>query len=269
MLKKARKKIRIVPASITLALLLGAAALTFFVILPHADDIGRVFSSQEAFRAFVEGFGFWAPVVYVLLQAAQVIVAPIPGNVTTLAGGVMFGPVAGFLLSAAGMIAGSLAAFYLARLLGQRFVIKLVGQKQFDKYGGAFTRKAKLTLFLMFLVPFFPDDALCLLAGLSALPVGVFLVLLIARLPATAITALIGGGALAFSLWQWIVIGAVSLLVIALSFMYGDRIEDWLRQKFLRQQSSPGAAKEESDAEDTAAQEQDGPEEREPEQRSL
>ncbi len=230
-----RKKVRAIPLLITLAALLGGGALTFWVILPRYHEVAQLFSSREALQQFVQGFGLWAPLVFFLLQAIQVIVSPIPGSVVTLAGGALFGLVPGFLLSSAGVIAGSLVAFYLARLLGQRFVIKLVGRNQFDKYNGIFSGKITLGLLVMFLVPFFPDDVLCLLAGLSAMRGRVFLLLLlVGRLPGTALATLIGGGTLSFSWWQWLIIGVVSLALIGFFFKYGDALGDWLRQKLLR-----------------------------------
>src|SRR5581483_3790506 len=151
---------------------------------------------------------------------------PIPGNVTTLAGGAIFGLVEGFLLSGAGIVVGSLLAFFLARLFGQRAVIRLVGERHFARYNRLVTGRGGVGLALLFLLPFFPDDLLCLLAGLSALPAWLFLLfLLIGRLPMTFLTTLLGAGLLSFSFWQWIVIGVLVLIIVGIFFKYGDRIE--------------------------------------------
>jgi uncharacterized membrane protein YdjX (TVP38/TMEM64 family) len=209
--------------------------LFWFVLGPHGDEIKRIFSSREAVRVFLQPFGFWAPTIFFLLQVAQVIFSPLPGSVTTLAGGLIFGVGPGFLLSSAGVLVGSLLAFVLARLLGQRVVIHLIGQKQYERYNRCFASKLGLSLVILFLLPFFPDDVLCLLAGLSSLPVSIFvLFLLVGRLPGIFLTTLIGAGVLSFSPWEWITIGVCSLGVLIVYLKYGDAFEQWLQQKMKR-----------------------------------
>jgi|GEM_PF-44801 len=209
--------------------------LCWFVLRPYGDEIARLFSSREALRAFLQPFGFWAPVIFFLLQVTQIIVSPIPGNVTTLAGGFIFGIGPGFLLSSAGIIVGSLLAFFLARLLGQRLVVFLIGQKAFDRYSHLLTGKWGLSLIIFFLLPFFPDDILCFMAGLSLLPIRIFILfLLLGRLPGIFLTTLIGAGALSFSLWEWIIIGVCALVVLILTFKYGDAFERWAQLRIKR-----------------------------------
>lgn len=214
-----------------LLLVAGAIAglMTWYALLPASAEIRQIFASRESLQVFLNAFGWWAPVIFFLLQVVQVIFSPIPGNVTTLAGGAIFGVIEGFLLSGAGIIVGSLLAFFLARLFGQRAVILLVGEKHFTRYNRLVTGRGGVGLALLFLLPFFPDDLLCLLAGLSALPAWLFLLfLVIGRLPMTFLATLIGAGLLSFSLWQWVVIGMLALIVLVIFFKYGERIERWI-----------------------------------------
>ncbi|MBE3559017.1 MAG: TVP38/TMEM64 family protein [Ktedonobacteraceae bacterium] len=221
---------------ILLALLAGGGAL--LLIHPDLSALWRTFSSMEEFRKFVQGAGIWAPLLFFLLQTLQIIVSPIPGNVTTLAGGAMFGFVPGFLLSGSSMLLGSLIAFFLGRIFGQKLVIKLIGAATFEKYSRFVSGKYSLSLLVFFLVPFFPDDALCLLAGISSLPTPVFfLFLIIGRLPSVVLTTLIGAGLLEFSLGEWILFGLLSLLVIFFFLKYGDVFENWLLQKMPQKQA--------------------------------
>src|SRR5204863_274253 len=84
--------------------------------------------------------------------------------------------------------------FALARLLGRRFVIRMVGEQRYSRYSSRFTGRFSLGLFLLFLLPFSPGDALCFLAGLSPLPLRIYLaLLLLGRLPGTIVGALMGG----------------------------------------------------------------------------
>ena len=69
-------------------LILAIAALAALYFWLKANGYLEIFTSVEALQAYVRGFGAWAPAIFILLQIAQVIFAPIPGNVTRLAGGV-------------------------------------------------------------------------------------------------------------------------------------------------------------------------------------
>src|SRR5579883_908248 len=217
-----------------LLLVVGAVVglMIWYALLPASAELRQIFASRESLRAFLVSFGWWAPVIFFLLQVVQVIFSPIPGNVTTLAGGAIFGLAAGFILSGAGILIGSLLAFFLARLFGQRAVILLVGEKHFARYNRLVAGRGGIGLALLFLLPFFPDDLLCLLAGLSALPARLFLLfLIIGRLPMTFLATLLGAGLLSFSLWQWSAIGMLVLVILFVFFKYGERIERRLTRR--------------------------------------
>lgn len=232
--RRRQKKWRVLINASLLVLAAGlitAGLLAWFVWLPPDAEIRRILSSRQALQQFLLGFGWWAPVIFVLLQTVQVIFSPIPGGVSTLAGGLIFGVWEGFLLSSAGTVLGSLVAFALARLCGQRIVIRLVGQEHFERYSRFWTARSGLSLVIFFLLPFFPDDILCLLAGLSTLPMQIFLLfLIVGRLPSVFLTTLVGAGSLSFSLWEWIIIGVLAVVVLIVFFKYGSLFEQWVQR---------------------------------------
>src|SRR4030095_15620906 len=88
---------------------------------------------QTFLRQTLSEWGIWAPVIFILLEALQVIVAPIPGEVTGVLGGFLFGEWYGLLYSLVGMTVGSVAAFTIGRWLGARSVRALVGQELWDR----------------------------------------------------------------------------------------------------------------------------------------
>lgn len=91
-------------------LILAIAALAALYFWLKANGYLEIFTSVEALQAYVRGFGAWAPAIFILLQIAQVIFAPIPGNVTTLAGGALFGFWPSFFYSTIAIFLGSLVA---------------------------------------------------------------------------------------------------------------------------------------------------------------
>lgn len=192
-------------------------------------ELKQIFSSTEQMRAFVESFGATAPIIFFLLQTLQIIAAPIPGNVTALVGGALFGFWKSFLITVAALAAGSSMAFMLVRLYGRPLVERFVKPKIIDKYLDNGSKKYSLYLFLLFLIPFFPDDALCFIAGLTGISFkSFFLIVIIARPPGLAFSSLIGSGAISIPWWGWALIGIVSAVFIFCSVKYGEKIENWL-----------------------------------------
>jgi uncharacterized membrane protein YdjX (TVP38/TMEM64 family) len=71
----------------------------------------------EAARALVEGMGFWAPGIFILLVAFRMILL-VPSQVMLVAAGVCFGFLWGTIYGAVGVILSGLMAFGVARYLG-------------------------------------------------------------------------------------------------------------------------------------------------------
>lgn len=189
-------------------------------------DWGEVFSSRENLQAFVEQFDPYVPLVFFIVQTGQVIFAPIPGNVTALAGGAIFGLWEGFLISTAGLVLGSCIAFGLARYYGRPLVERFVKPEIVDKYIDTIANRHFVLLFIIFLFPFFPDDALCLIAGISALPFHVFLILvLLGRPPGMFVSSLVGSGLAVIPWWGWVIIAAASAGVLFLAYRYKDVLD--------------------------------------------
>ncbi len=216
----------------TIFLIILGTILYYFNKFNLYSYFKEIFYSSENFKEFVIKQGSLAPVVFFLIQIGQVIISPIPGNLTALAGGALFGGLYASLLSGLGIILGSMIAFYLARIFGKPLVIKFVGESIFNKYGKVFQKKSALSLFILFLLPFFPDDALCFLAGISNINFKLFLILtVIGRLPNIVFASLVGSGIFSFSLITWIIIGVISGVLFLLLFRYKNEIEGWLNSR--------------------------------------
>src|SRR3989338_3810050 len=114
-----------------------------------------------ALKDFVIGFGPWAPIVFILIQMFQVLIAPIPGQVLTFASGFMFGAIKGILYSVIGVMIGSIIAFSLAKRFGRPFVERVIERDTLKRFDGMMQRKGPIALFLIYLLPALPDDALC------------------------------------------------------------------------------------------------------------
>jgi len=59
-------------------------------------------TDREQVKAFVTSFGSGAPVVFIIIQILQVLLAPFPGEATGFIGGYLFGALKGFYRSFSG-----------------------------------------------------------------------------------------------------------------------------------------------------------------------
>jgi uncharacterized membrane protein YdjX (TVP38/TMEM64 family) len=218
------------------------------------SDLGHlaVFLSEldaAALRDWILSFGVFSPVVYFLVVVAQVIFSPIPAGPVTFAGAMIFGVPRGLALSMAGSVVGSVLVFAAARRWGEPLVIRLVGEETYYKYAGRLDPKGWWLLAIL-LVPFMPDDAVCALAGLSAVTFRRFLhFMVVGRLPGATLTALLASDLVTQTAAGWIVAGMVLVTLVALGFAYRKPLESWILRRADEEQSrsgSYGGSKEES-----------------------
>lgn len=190
-----------------------------------------IFLNPEALQEFISGFGAWAPVIFFVLQVVKSIFVFIPGNVTTLIGGAMFGFAKSFFISAAATILGSCIAFGIARKLGVLAVRKIVGAKAFDNYERLLSSdmaasRVHVILAVTMMLPFFPDDLICFLAGLSKTRFRTFLLIIVLCRPwGLLFSALVGAGAISLPIGWIAVLIAVSIGLGVLSAYYAPKIE--------------------------------------------
>ncbi len=156
-------------------------------------DFYKYFTGFQELKNFITSFGPLQTIIFVVIQSLQVVIAPVPGEVTGFLGGVLFGKAWGLVLGTVGLTLGSIAAFQIARLLGRRFVENVVKKELMDRFDYFIEHKGLHLSFLMFLIPGFPKDALCYLLGLTHMRFADFLVInVFGRLPGTLVLVLQG-----------------------------------------------------------------------------
>jgi uncharacterized membrane protein YdjX (TVP38/TMEM64 family) len=149
------------------------------------SELMGFFDDREGLRAWVLGWGSAGFLAFILVQAFQVVLFMVPGEVVQVAGGWIFGLWQGSLISIAGIGLGSLVNFSAGRLLGRPFVVSLFGEAKVGEMEGvAQSGKAAAGFFLLFVIPGIPKDILCYIAGITRLRFGTFLAIsLVGRLP--------------------------------------------------------------------------------------
>ncbi len=189
----------------------------------------EVFLERGSLEAFLERQGARAPLVFLLLQVIQVVLAPIPGHLLGVVSGMLFGLWWGTLYTSLGVGVGSAIVLILARLVGRPLVERLApasGLARVDRWAA---HRGPLFFFLVFMLPFLPDDLACLALGLSGLPlVPMFLVILIARLPGHFLAAWVGANATGLPLIGWILITLFAVAGTMVYWRHRRQIEHWL-----------------------------------------
>lgn len=198
--------------------------------LVFRETLWSVFSTPEKLKGWVAQWGAAGPIVFLGLQALQVIVFVIPGEVPQIAGGYLFGILGGLILSAIGIAIGSCVSFFLARLLGVPFVHVLFPPEQVQRIEKlAASPRSTMALFLLFLIPGIPKDILCYVAGLAPMRFLVFFVIsLSGRMPGI-LGSVIMGNAAAEQNWVFAaIVLSISVVFFVIGLLFRVKIESWI-----------------------------------------
>jgi uncharacterized membrane protein YdjX (TVP38/TMEM64 family) len=199
------------------------------------ERLSYVFGSPEEFRAWVEGFGAWGPVAYVLALAAQVIVVPVPGTLFPPVGALAFGSWPAFALSLAGLALGSALVFLIARRWGRPLAVRLAGEDRIARYEAVIAARGGLLLWLIFLLPLLPDDAVCAMAGVSAISFRRFMVIAtVGRIPAVAVGVFGMAGLEGAPGWVWAAAAVGFGVIVWAGMRFGPALERRLLGGFTR-----------------------------------
>lgn len=95
------------------------------------------------------------------------LIGPMPGQIVSLVGGVLFGTVWGVVYTMIGAAIGFTMIFGLTRRLGRPFVERFVSPRLLERFDYLNGRGGALALFVVFLLPALPDDVISFIAGLT------------------------------------------------------------------------------------------------------
>ncbi len=232
--KKLTLKKKIIHTSVVVIALATILVLSYFILV--WTGLWKYVNSVDKIRELILSLGFWGRFAFVFLQFLQVTFLPIPSAVTTLAGVLVYGPLQASLLSLSGIMLGSVLAFWLGRKFGRKLVCFMVGDETCKKWTH-FLTNAKYSFVVMMLLPIFPDDILCLVAGLTDMSWQFFVITnLISRPLAIFTTCYLGSGSIipfhgwGLAVWGLFLVGVA--LALYLSFKYKQTIESLLKARF-------------------------------------
>ena len=182
-------------------------------------------ANPRALRTVLLDVGPLAPLAFVAVQVVQVLVAPIPGQALGFASGYVFGAFWGTVYSMVGIVVGTAVASALARQFGRPYVERVVTTDALERFDDAMGTHGLVVLFVVFLVPGLPDDAICFVAGLTDIPLRRIVgIAAVGRLPGFLLVNLAGSAAANGDPVLTAVFVAVLLSASVLGYHYHDQL---------------------------------------------
>jgi len=170
-------KVRLIKLSIVLLVVTGFTLGCFFLF----QHLGLL--NKNSFNAAMADKGAWIYVIFVLLFIVQAMcLFMIPGNTTLFVsiGYLMFGNFwVVLLMCIVGVWLSGIILFFIGRFGGRRVIYWMFPKEQVDKKLDWITQKGTTTLPVLFIIPFMPNDMLCMVCGASKLKFWAFLLIII------------------------------------------------------------------------------------------
>ncbi len=214
------------------ALAIGYCAWLVMSDAPAYRFVVRLYLDKHFLKQTLREWGILAPVLFIVLQALQVVLSPIPGEATGFLGGYLFGEALGLLYSTIGLTLGSVAAFAIGRWLGAHYVRNFVKKETWDRLGFIVEAEGAILCFMIFLIPGLPKDMVCYLFGISPMPMWVFaLVSGLGRIPGTWVLSAQGAHTATGNYVYVIVISAIVIAVALPLYYYRHRIVGWFQNR--------------------------------------
>lgn len=214
----------------------SALMLTIFfsilLLIAEWTDFITILSSEELYEQFLEKTGAWMPIIYIILHVIQVLFLPIPGIFSILVGIRLFGAFLTAVYSYIGIICGSLIAFFIGKRLGVKAVSWLIGEENLNKWRHRIKGKDNLVLSFMFLLPLFPDDILCFVAGISTMSNRFFIIMVLSTRAISVLGSCYSIAWIPLNTWWgilcWILIALSAIIAFVVLYKNIDSVNNFL-----------------------------------------
>ena len=227
-------------------LAVGLTVVIWLVVIdaPVVRFTVRLYRDKYFLRDTVASWGWMAPLVFIMIQALQVIISPIPGEITGPVGGALFGTTWGVVYSTIGLTIGTVICFGVGRKWGEPLVRPWLSEHHWDRLNFILEAEGMILCFILYLIPGFPKDIISYLFGISPMPFWAFaIVSTLARVPGTWIGSYFGAHV---GEQQYLYAIAFFALVVAIClpvYYYRERIIGRFHRPAARRAHAPGQKK--------------------------
>ena len=189
---------------------LFAILIGFWIFRSELMEIFSMIGDREAIVNYLNNYGVLGPVVLFVILGLQVFLAVIPGHAFIVAGGYVYGLLWGVVITQISTVITSQIAYLLARKAGRQFVERMAPVTVIDKWNSLAEKQGGLFFFFALILPIFPNDLMCFIAGLSSVsPRKFFIANFCGRLPCAIFITLIGSHGFEMPVEFWVVMGVV------------------------------------------------------------
>ena len=216
------KQKKILKISFVIFMVLLCAVLTIFVLVPFirllATEQGR-----DMIQKRVEGFGIFAPVLFVLMEITHIVLAFIPGGPVEIIGGVLFGAFWGLVLCEIGIFAATVIIYNLVKKFGKPLVDAFVPEDKYKKFKFLHDeKKLELIVFIILMIPGTPKDVISYMTSLTDINrYRFYFIATLARIPSVTSSAFmgatLGNGKPVITVIIFLITGAVGIIGIFLN----------------------------------------------------
>ena len=204
------------------------AVLIFFIFIGYEYyfKYSYILKDPNILKEVILAYGNFSILVFILMQVLQVVVFFIPGEFIQIAGGYIFGTFIGGLISIVGITLGSILAYLISNRFGKPLVEKLMLNRKikfFRKILNAGSKK--MVVFVFYLIPGIPKDALAYICGVSNISFMDFLIYsTLGRIPGILISSFFGQKLYVGDSTSLITIGVIMAIVSIIGIFKGDNI---------------------------------------------
>lgn len=201
-------------------LLTGSALTATWIFRQPLIESIHWFSDLDAITTSIKGYGLWGPAVLGILFILQTFLAFIPGQALMVASGYIYGFSGGILITWGSLVLGGQMAFWLARRYGRPFAEKWIASTTLDRWDKSAAGQGIPFYVITLVMPFFPNDAMCYIAGLGSMTHRRFLIAnTLGRGIASLLTVVIGAfseqipGLLWMAIIGFIILGVIGWIL--------------------------------------------------------
>lgn len=133
--------------------------------LKHSKVIEHI-GNLNGFIYYIKSQGKYAYLVFLVIFALKPLILIIPSNILSISAGIVFGPILGTILTSIGFFVSGSLAFFIARILGQDAVNKILRGKALN-LNNKLEHNGFKVLFFLRLIPVLPYDPVSYAVGLS------------------------------------------------------------------------------------------------------
>src|SRR6266571_4594120 len=206
--------------AIVTGILFALLAIVIWLVVvdaPIVKFLVRLYQDKKFLKETVRSWGWMAPLVFIAIQATQVIISPIPGEIT-------------------GPVGGALFCFWVGRKWGEPLVRPWLSEHHWNRMSFIIEAEGAIICFIIYLVPGFPKDIVSYLFGLSPMPFWIFATIsTIARIPGTWVSSYFGAH-VAEHQYLYAIAFLAAVVALCLPLYY-------YRERFIKRLHKPRAGK--------------------------